>query len=390
MHLVVAALAIAVITCTPNPRAYGDRLQIALPLIAWGCAITNRTGAEFALRFFGMLAVAHGSKAALGSAAINLRPDGGDKGFPSAHTSAAVLGASSIVHDCIAGHPVGKAIVVIAAAFVGGSRIEANKHNIWQVLAGGLLGWGSDRILRRKSKLRERLVTGTSSLMRAALSRLRPLRRSVFQIGLAAALAAGGLLWSDRAAAEIEISVYGGTQSAPHSSIDDSVLGSQRVRWLGKSFEAPPYYGLRVTWWRDERFGFGLEFNHAKVYADNPQSYGYDVLELTDGINILTANVWRRWDLKGRITPYVGAGIGISVPHVEVQRVGESRTFEYQLTGPAVQLVVGAAWEVNDRWSVFGEYKGTYSSNKMDIDAGGTIETDIITNALNVGVSLKF
>ncbi len=206
----------------------------------------------------------------------------------------------------------------------------------------------------------------------------------------AVALLIACLGFASAAQAEVQLSFYGGTQSAPHSTIDDSVLGEGRVRWVGKSFEAPPYYGVRVTWWTSEKWGFGVEANHAKVYAQNRASLGYDVLEFTDGLNLVTANIFRRFPNEGRITPYVGAGVGISVPHVEIQRAGESRTFEYQLTGPAVILVLGASYEINDRWAVFAEYKGSYSRNRAEVDAGGTLTTNIVTNALNLGVSFSF
>jgi lipid A oxidase len=39
---------------------------------------------------------------------------------------------------------------------------------------------------------------------------------------------------------------------------------------------------------------------------------------------------------------------------------------------------------------VFGEYKGTYSSNEAELSGGGSLETDIVTNAFNVGVSFRF
>lgn len=97
VHLVMLALALAVLFCDPTARRYGDRLQVALPLLAWGCAALNKSGAEFATRFFAAMLVTHGSRAALGDAAINQRPSGGDKGFPSAHTTAAAIGASSLV-----------------------------------------------------------------------------------------------------------------------------------------------------------------------------------------------------------------------------------------------------------------------------------------------------
>lgn len=205
-----------------------------------------------------------------------------------------------------------------------------------------------------------------------------------------AAAAVGFVCAPNAAQAEVELSFYTGTQSAPHSIIDDSVLGEGRVKWLGKSFEAPIYAGVRATWWKSDTWGFGVEVNHAKVYSENKAALGYDVLEFTDGINLITANVFRRFPNAGRFTPYVGGGLGISVPHVEIQRVGESRTFEYQLTGPAAILVFGTSYELNDKWSLFAEYKGSYSVNKAKVDAGGTLSTNIVTNALNFGVSYSF
>ena len=158
VHLVLAVLVFAVLNGPGNPRQIGDRLQIALPSIAFACSVLNGSGGEYALRFATMMIAAHGSKHALGQAPINIRPDGGDLGFPSAHTSAAVIGASSIVHDCITASPVAKALVIISAGFVGGSRIDSDRHDIWQVLAGALLGWGCDRALRRDSPARRRVA----------------------------------------------------------------------------------------------------------------------------------------------------------------------------------------------------------------------------------------
>jgi len=199
------------------------------------------------------------------------------------------------------------------------------------------------------------------------------------------------------AAAEFELSFYGGWQSAPHSDVSirgDSVIadGDFTAGWEGRSFSAPPYYGLRATWWQNERFGFGVELNHAKVYADATTLAvsGLDRFEFSDGLNILTVNAFRRWeDSIAGFTPYVGGGIGVSVPHVEVFE-GGSRTFEYQLTGPAVAWMAGASYPITDSFSVFGEYKGTYSINSATLDGGGTLETDIITNAINLGVSFNF
>lgn len=196
--------------------------------------------------------------------------------------------------------------------------------------------------------------------------------------------------------AEVELSFYGGVQSAPASDVSirgDDVIPDDDFNqdWEGRSAEAPIYYGVRATRWQSPSFGYGLDFAHNKVYpTDDDLPLGYDVLEFTDGLNTLTVNAYRRWDQAfGEVTPYVGGGLGVALPHVEVTN-GDSETFGYQLTGPAATVIAGATYDINDQWSVFGEYKGTYSANTADLDTGGTLETDIVTNAVNVGVSFNF
>jgi len=199
------------------------------------------------------------------------------------------------------------------------------------------------------------------------------------------------------ATAEVELSFYGGWQSAPHSVVTisgDAVLSDQEFTagWEGRSFDAPPHYGVRATWWRTESLGFGVDLNHTKVYADAATlaASGLSHFEFSDGLNILTLNAYRRWnDALGGLTPYIGGGIGLAIPHVEVVDDG-TRTWGYQVTGPAVAWMAGISYPINDRWSVFGEYKGTYSQNEARLDTGGTLETDVITNALNLGVSFNF
>ena len=211
------------------------------------------------------------------------------------------------------------------------------------------------------------------------------------------ALAALLALTPGLAAAEVELSFYGGWQTAPHSGVTidgDSVVPDSdfTAGWEGRSFEAPPYYGIRATWWQSETFGFGVDFNHAKVYADDETlaETGFEHFEFSDGINYLTLNAYRRFDPAfGGLVPYVGGGLGVSLPHVELTD-GGSRTFGYQLTGPAVTWIAGASYPISEDWSVFGEYKGTWSSNEAELEGGGTLSTDIITNAVNLGVSFDF
>jgi len=213
-------------------------------------------------------------------------------------------------------------------------------------------------------------------------------------------LAAFGFAAPLAVSAQVELSFMLGSQSSPHSRVTgtdpDNPVSTDLdflAGWEGRSFTAPIYYGVRATWWRDSSFGFGVEMSHGKVYADAETlaANGFDILEFTDGINIFTLNGLYRWpDRWGSFTPYVGGGLGVSVPYVEVQSGGGDPTFEYQLTGPAVRWLAGASYQISESWSVFGEYQGTYSVNTATLDNGGSLSTNIVTNALNVGVSFAF
>jgi len=169
------------------------------------------------------------------------------------------------------------------------------------------------------------------------------------------------------AAAEWEFSLYTGVQEAPSSDVDisgDSVIPdmSFRQQWDGKSAEWPIYGGFRITKWESDTFGYGLDYAHNKV---EPSS------------------------AFGDFTPYVGAGAGISLPGVEVRFSG-SDTFEYQVTGPAATWLAGVRYPIASDWSLFGEYKGTYTQNKVDLEDGGTLSSEIFTNAINIGINYQF
>ncbi len=147
--VVIALLAVLVLT-EPRAERYGDRYQWVLPTLALGCSAVNGTAVEYFGRFLMMEVILHGSKNGLGDRPINTRPNGNDRGFPSGHTTAAVFGASSLVSECIEKNPWVKTAVIVAAGFTGASRIEAEKHDIWQVLAGVILGLLTERAFRGK------------------------------------------------------------------------------------------------------------------------------------------------------------------------------------------------------------------------------------------------
>ncbi len=199
------------------------------------------------------------------------------------------------------------------------------------------------------------------------------------------------------AAGDFEISAYGGLQGAADSTIDLSASPSFDASWDGKSLSAaPPYYGARLTYWLNDfgrpDLGVTLDYTHAKVYADDEtfaRTPGWTRFEFTDGLNLVTANLLYRFQNSSAWTPYVGVGAGINVPHVEVTRPSGT-TFGYEFGGATLQAQAGVSYAIDERWSAFAEYKGNYSFVNVPIDSGETLKTNIMTNAVNVGISFKW
>lgn len=197
--------------------------------------------------------------------------------------------------------------------------------------------------------------------------------------------------------AEMAIQLYGGIQGAPHSSVSVTDGTEFTAGWEGQSFQAPPYVGVRGVWWPEfasvPDLGFSLDFTHAKVYADDETiaaTPGWTHFEFTDGLNLLTLNALYRFPIENsNFMPYVGAGAGINVPHVEVTRLS-GITSEYEFGGATLQAQAGVDYRINDQWSVFAEYKGNYSFIDVKIDNGDRLETNVFTNAVNLGLSFHW
>ncbi|MGH6833658.1 MAG: hypothetical protein ACRECM_11665, partial [Methyloceanibacter sp.] len=170
-------------------------------------------------------------------------------------------------------------------------------------------------------------------------------------------------LGSNPALAEFQIGIYGGWNESFDSDVtlvqpNGTNLKLGDVPWDGKSFESPPYWGVRGIYWVDANPSWGLmvDYNHAKIYGDlgatvkvsgtrdgmalsgkDRVGNTFDILEFTNGLNEIFFGGTYRWQHE-RWTPYVGLGVGFAFPHVEVRRTGSSvRTFEYQVTGVAVE-----------------------------------------------------
>lgn len=120
---------------------FGDVMQIALPLAAFACAVPQDRAIETASGYFLQALVVRSSKHALGNAALNQRPDGTGRGFPSGHTTSAMYGATNLAEKCYPDRPLLRAASYGMALAVGLSRIDADRHTAAQVAAGMLLGY---------------------------------------------------------------------------------------------------------------------------------------------------------------------------------------------------------------------------------------------------------
>ena len=183
------------------------------------------------------------------------------------------------------------------------------------------------------------------------------------------------------------------------------------IAWEGRPFRRPPYYGYRAIYWPSDRYGVMLDFTHIKTIAikDRPvQQSGFKDgdhvppqapisatlkrLEFTHGYNLLTLNALRRGASRGpNLIPYFGLGLGVAIPRVEVERADtpqSARTFEYQITGPALQLLGGIEWRFGRRLSLFVEYKLSCAMIRGDLVGGGKVTTNLCTHQLPLGLAV--
>jgi lipid A oxidase len=252
--------------------------------------------------------------------------------------------------------------------------------------------------------------------------------------GMAAGPAAGP------ATRDIVAGAYGGVTYTHPSVVAITKPGSTDMtvkdfNWIGRPFDAPVYYGIRVQRWQPiGGFGSMVDFTHAKAIAvasDEAAFAGtrdgkpvepkaqigkvFRHLEFSHGHNMLTYNALFRWPslgaLSGPFRPYAGLGGGITLPHTEIGFADKNtRTYEYQFAGFVAQILCGI--EINfGRTSMFVEYKFSYSPYEVPLSeeprgfvlftdlwrqfqawatgeapSGGRLSTNLATHHANVGV----
>lgn len=205
--------------------------------------------------------------------------------------------------------------------------------------------------------------------------------------------------------ADLRLALSGGTDLTFHDpSYDDD------------SFKLPWYYGLRATCFFDRRspWGVALEFIHAKTYlntddvvrvtgtragvpVDADERVGDTIgsFGISHGLNFLMADFIARWfpaergeGFWGRFQPYVGAGIGLVLPHVESD-IGGRVEEGFQLDGPALQGFVGINGDIAGPVSAFLEYKFSWADLDLRVPEG-SVEIDPRTHHFVWGVSVRF
>ena len=130
-------------TLTSSQKSHktaGDVLLIAMPALAMSSTFIwqdeQKGTYQFSKALVSTVALTYGLKLVVNKR----RPNGeNNNSFPSGHTSIAFASASFIQkrYGWTYGIP-----AYLAASYVGYTRIEANKHDGWDVLAGAIIGIG--------------------------------------------------------------------------------------------------------------------------------------------------------------------------------------------------------------------------------------------------------
>jgi hypothetical protein len=243
-----------------------------------------------------------------------------------------------------------------------------------------------------------------------------------------------------RAPPEYVVAGYGGAPYIHPSDVKFSKPGAtdltaHGVHWEGRPFKSPIYYGIRtIRWGGAGVLGGMLDFTHSKAIALRAQELRFSGIrngrpmtdratvgdtfrhfEFSHGHNTLTVNgLLRLASLLPGLAPYLGAGVGVALPHTEIQFLDDSaRTYEYQYVGPAAQVLIGMELKL-PRLSLFIEYKFTIASydapltnrsggwfpedfwrqlqryRRGEIPAGGSLATILSSHQVASGVGLRF
>ena len=211
--------------------------------------------------------------------------------------------------------------------------------------------------------------------------------------------------------------IYGGANFAQNSDVTivrpgGTNLTLSNLPWEFRNTMQAPYVGARMIYWFNSMpyWGLGVEGTHAVAYSKRDGTFGtggtllgatvpgsqtlntvISHFEFTDGLNMITANAYYRFSPAAPWTPYLGAGVGVVIPRVELSMTGYPFTDHFEITGIAARGIAGASYKLFGGLSAFGEYQLSYSRvDNATLTGGGTVNTSLVNHHLNLGLSYSF
>lgn len=187
-----------------------------------------------------------------------------------------------------------------------------------------------------------------------------------------------------------------------------------RVHWIGRGGEIPPWYDIRLTRFlpRNPNVGITLGLMHAKAYAhtrDVQHVHGvidgepvdaevpmHDYVQqfnISHGVNFIELGITVRKPLgitdrypNGRVQPYAGVAVGPVINHPENIVMGRKFGGYRSNHNWGYQALAGIHYGMNPRWGLYAEAKATHVRERVPTDAGHATTT-LNSAHLSAGVS---
>jgi hypothetical protein len=156
---------------------------------------------------------------------------------------------------------------------------------------------------------------------------------------------------------------------------------SFRARWETRPFEDAYYYSARVALWK-ERWGWGLQLLHHKLYLTNPPPQ-IERFEFSHGWSLLTLQRARR----GRVLDW-RIGVGPVIAHAEGKVRGREVSRRgglfggYYLCGAAALAGVGKSFPIFGKLFATIEGDATFSWAQVPIREGHARTGNVALHAL--------
>jgi opacity protein-like surface antigen len=205
---------------------------------------------------------------------------------------------------------------------------------------------------------------------------------TVFSLALAGGAMADG-------SSKYYVDVGGG-----YTIIDDADLSDSTLPGVSGTLSADGGYQFTAAIGREMGSGFRaeLEFSYRQADLDDITiaAFGLTATGVVDGdVSTLSgmANVLYDFELDGKITPYIGGGLGVASINVEIDSVaGVTTAFDDSDTVIAYQGLVGLRYPLTDQISIRGGYR-LFATGDPEF---GTTEGEFLSHNIEVGLSYNF